>query len=304
MPRARNIKPAFFQNDRLGDVPPLARLLFIGLWTLADFRGIVEVRVRRIRVQLLPYDDANDDDVSAFLNVLERSGFIESYSVAGQTYIKVVNWTVHQNPHINEKKMGSRLPDIDQRDDADTQKTRRISGLAKELQKDGTGLEHDGSAPADSLFLIPDSLIPLPDPQPLAQPPSTLPASRQTAPPGKKRVRPEALTTPVWQAYADAYRQRYQVDPVRNATVNGRLANLVARLGADAAAVAAFYLTHDAAFYVRSGHDVGALLRDCESLRTQWATGARMTAHKANATDRASTTLDAFAQMIEEANAV
>ena len=36
MARARNIKPGFFTNDVLADCDPLARLLFAGLWTVAD----------------------------------------------------------------------------------------------------------------------------------------------------------------------------------------------------------------------------------------------------------------------------
>ena len=38
MARARNIKPAFFDNDELAENEPLGRLLFIGLWTLADYQ--------------------------------------------------------------------------------------------------------------------------------------------------------------------------------------------------------------------------------------------------------------------------
>lgn len=34
--RARNIKPGFFSNDLLPECEPLARLLFIGLWCMAD----------------------------------------------------------------------------------------------------------------------------------------------------------------------------------------------------------------------------------------------------------------------------
>src|SRR5215831_17520559 len=39
MPRTRALKPGFFQNDVLADVEPLGRLLFAGLWTLADRAG-------------------------------------------------------------------------------------------------------------------------------------------------------------------------------------------------------------------------------------------------------------------------
>ena len=44
MARARNIKPGFFTNDELGELSPLARLAFIGLWGQADFNGNMNCR--------------------------------------------------------------------------------------------------------------------------------------------------------------------------------------------------------------------------------------------------------------------
>ena len=46
MARARNIKPGFFRNADLVEMPIEARLLFIGLWTLADRSGRLEDRPR------------------------------------------------------------------------------------------------------------------------------------------------------------------------------------------------------------------------------------------------------------------
>ncbi len=40
------IKPGFFANDDLAECEPLARLLFIGLWTIADSRGVLEHKLR------------------------------------------------------------------------------------------------------------------------------------------------------------------------------------------------------------------------------------------------------------------
>ena len=80
----------------------------------------------------------------------------------------------------------------------------------------------------------------------------------------------------VWIAYANAYRERYHVDPVRNRKVNSQLAQLVQRLGVqDAAHVAQWYVSSDEIFYVRVGHAVGVLLKDAEKLRTEWATQSR-----------------------------
>ncbi|SPP31372.1 hypothetical protein ARAF_0496 [Arsenophonus endosymbiont of Aleurodicus floccissimus] len=54
MVRARNIKPGFFSNDDLAECEALARLLFAGLWTIADREGRLEDKHRKIKVMVLP----------------------------------------------------------------------------------------------------------------------------------------------------------------------------------------------------------------------------------------------------------
>ncbi|MEG1562118.1 MAG: hypothetical protein RR365_00495 [Bacteroides sp.] len=106
--RTRSIKPGFFNNDILGDLPPLTRLLFIGLWCLADREGRLEDRPKRIKKELLGYDDVNSDDVDEMLQELHKADFILRYEVQGERYIQVINFTKHQNPHVKEK--GSEIP--------------------------------------------------------------------------------------------------------------------------------------------------------------------------------------------------
>ena len=66
MARSRNIKPAFFLNDDLAEKNcALGRLLFIGLWTLADYRGNLEWRAGKIKAQLLPYDSCDVNSLGA-----------------------------------------------------------------------------------------------------------------------------------------------------------------------------------------------------------------------------------------------
>jgi hypothetical protein len=57
MARTRSIKPSFFKNEFLAECEPMARLLFIGLWTLADSQGRMEFRPMRIRAELFPSTD-------------------------------------------------------------------------------------------------------------------------------------------------------------------------------------------------------------------------------------------------------
>lgn len=99
MARARTIKPGFFTNDLLGECEPLARILFEGLWCHADRRGRLPCRPRKLKAEILPYDDA---DITKLLEQLSNRGFVQIYSVDGTEYIQVQNFTKHQSPHMKE----------------------------------------------------------------------------------------------------------------------------------------------------------------------------------------------------------
>jgi hypothetical protein len=100
MPRARNIKPSFFTNEQLVELPYEARLMFIGLWTIADRSGRLEDRPKRIKMSLFPADDVDTDKM---LNMLVKAGLILRYQVNNEPYIQVITFAKHQNPHVNER---------------------------------------------------------------------------------------------------------------------------------------------------------------------------------------------------------
>lgn len=108
MARARNLKPGFFTNDRLAECSIAARLLFSGLWTIADREGRLEDRPKKIKAEVLPYDDFDCDDL---LNQLAKHGFITRYSHEGNAYIQVLNFKKHQNPHVKEAASTIPAPD-------------------------------------------------------------------------------------------------------------------------------------------------------------------------------------------------
>lgn len=94
-------------------------------------------------------------------------------------------------------------------------------------------------------------------------------------------------TAATWVAYSAAYSARYGAEPRRNATTNAQMAQVVKRLGVEESPlVAAFYVNHNQSFYVQKLHPVGLLLKDAESLRTQWATGRKVTATDARQQDQ------------------
>lgn len=105
MARARNIKPGFFRNADLVELPVETRLLFIGLWTLADREGRLEDRPKQIKMEVFPCDDIN---VEAGLAMLQQSGFLVRYEINGKKYAQVVNFTKHQMPH--HKEVVSEIP--------------------------------------------------------------------------------------------------------------------------------------------------------------------------------------------------
>lgn len=278
MARARNIKPGLFKNEILGVADPLYTLLFEGLWILADRAGRLEDRPVRIKGEVFPYRDGMD--IEAMLCWLVDNEFIRRYVVAGKRYILITEFVKHQNPHKNEAESVIPAP-----------------------EEIGTPSEEIGTTRADPGFLIPDSLS--------TDPPFTdsLHSDLSDQPPAedksprKAKPKEEPKTGPVWQAYSAAYRRKYGADPVRNATVNGQLAQVVNRLGDEAAFVAEFYLSHKNRFYVEKMHPVGLLLSDAEKLRTEWATGRQTTSTQAIQADKTQTNLNAFAPLIAEARA-
>lgn len=140
MARCRNIKPGFFTNDKLGDIQPLARLIFIGLWCHADREGRLLDRPKKIKAEILPYDNC---DADLLLSELETNGFIERYQVENINYIQIVNFLLHQKPHVKESE--SNYPSNDKH------QPRSVPAPTKEIT----------SRPG-SLLLDPGSLIPHP----------------------------------------------------------------------------------------------------------------------------------------------
>lgn len=150
MARARNIKPGFFTNDDLAECEPLARILFVGLWTVADREGRLEDKPRKIKAMVLPYDDADCDKLLAQLH---GKNFITRYAVDGNEFIQINNWKKHQNPHM--KEAASEIPGQDTQpiDIKEAQKKHHTSTVQEP--------EENQTIPADSLNLIPDSLNPI-----------------------------------------------------------------------------------------------------------------------------------------------
>lgn len=147
--RARDIKPGFYKSDQLAECSMTARLLFPGLWMLADREGRLENRPRKIKAEIFPFDDV---DVAPLLVELENAGLIRTYEANGTALIWIPQFKRHQSPHKNEKS--SELPAHP--DDLSA------TCPVQEQDKDRTTPEKEGTAPVISgqIPLTPSSLTP------------------------------------------------------------------------------------------------------------------------------------------------
>ncbi len=177
MSRIRTIKPEFFLDDELAELSPLHRLLFIGLWTLADCEGRLEDRPKRIRAQILPFDDGDTD---AMLQALHEHGFIHRYTVDGLRCIEVSSFKKHQRLSGKEAEAQSLIPPREKSgsNGEATGKQRGSNGEAANVQE-GKGRERKGKE---------GSTAP--------------PASRPTR---KTPLPPDFAITPDLQAWADQH---------------------------------------------------------------------------------------------------
>ena len=101
----RSIKASFFTSDDIVSLSPLARLLYIALWTEADREGRFTWRPGNFKLRFLPGDHC---DINELCSELVESGLVVQYSVAGKTYAEIPTFTRHQV--VNNRERASTIP--------------------------------------------------------------------------------------------------------------------------------------------------------------------------------------------------
>jgi len=248
MARARNIKPAFFENEQLAQCSSWARLCFIGLWCLADREGRLEYRPTRIKMQLFPGDSI---DVEPLLEELRIHGFILRYQAAGLDLVQVIAFLKHQHPHFKESPSVLPPPTLDDMqaqglgamDDAQAQGNLALDeqqaqgsppiesphspGLAQgspPIERGGNREIERGGNPSDPGSLIPDSGF-------RGSTPTRVPAreavARKPSQPGKSGAPPGR--EPAWRR-----EERERIAAVAPAAVSGDVEAVFAPFGSAA----------------------------------------------------------------------
>ena len=158
--RIRTIKPEYFVHEGLFDLEretgfPI-RVAFAGLWCAADRRGRFKDEPRKLKVQILPYDDV---DFSRVLDALSTRGFIVKHACSEGSFYVIPSFEKHQV--INNRERESELPDPAgcQRVDACPTRAPRVTDACC---KEGKGREpstHTGAEPP-SMPQAPEPVIP------------------------------------------------------------------------------------------------------------------------------------------------
>lgn len=111
MPRIRSIKPDFWTDEKIVELPIPARLFFIGMWTYADDYGNLSRSPAKLKMQIYPADAL---DVEPLVCSLLEQGLISEYAVSGHKYIHINGFKRHQR--INRPSKSGLVPKYEERD--------------------------------------------------------------------------------------------------------------------------------------------------------------------------------------------
>jgi len=105
--RIRTIKGEFWTDEKVVELSAWARLMFIGLWNMADDWGLMEWSSKRAKMLLFPADEV---DVEALVDELETMEMVTMYENDGRKYLAVNNFHRHQR---TDKRGKLRFPPPD-----------------------------------------------------------------------------------------------------------------------------------------------------------------------------------------------
>ena len=141
--RIRTIKPEFWKHDGIAELGYVTRLLFIALWCIADRRGRMEDRPRRIKAECFPYDEL---DVDSMLSELHAAEFIDRYEAEGVRVIEVRSFEKHQRLTGKEAETESIYPGKQWGNTGETPSISPVAQEGKGKERKGREKEKEGKA--------------------------------------------------------------------------------------------------------------------------------------------------------------
>lgn len=150
MARIRTIKPEFWRSPDIMQLDHFQRLLYIGLWNLADDEGRGEYNAAAIAADLFLSEYSLNPhgvltQVETAFTEYSNSGMVRLYRVKNRQYFEIVNWLDHQR--IN-RPSASKFPAYDQREQEIhaplTEDSLNVHGVLTVGKEQGTGNREQG----------------------------------------------------------------------------------------------------------------------------------------------------------------
>ena len=135
MPRIRTFKPEFFRSPDTAKASPLARILFLAMWSWADDEGVGETNLYGLRGFAFPdSDDLAVEEIPSLLKEISGSYGVLFYECRGRYFYAVPSWDKHQK---TERRASSRHP---KRDDPDSRPDLRFQ-LVEDLRGNSSAMQ-------------------------------------------------------------------------------------------------------------------------------------------------------------------
>jgi len=97
MARKRMIDPNIWQSEDFGKLSNLAKIVFIGLFSLADDEGRGRANAMYLKSTLFPYNEKmRSTDIEVALSEISRNMSIVFYSYDGSNYYELLSWFTFQ----------------------------------------------------------------------------------------------------------------------------------------------------------------------------------------------------------------
>lgn len=151
MARKRMIDPSIWQSEDFSKLSTLAKLVFIGLFSLADDEGRGRCNPVYLKSTLFPYEeDIRSADIDKTLSEISSNMSVIFYTCDGSSYYSLYNWNTWQKI---DKPSQSKIPEYDEKtmskifDDNSTSPRRTVAPNKKGIEKEIKGKEEKKFVP-------------------------------------------------------------------------------------------------------------------------------------------------------------
>ena len=129
--RIRSLKPEFFDSPSTANAGPWARLLFMGMWCMADDWGVGPGNPKELAASIFPNDDQwTSKELPGLCKEVADSYGVVFYTHRGRPYFQIPTWEDHQ---ITQRRAKRRYPTADDPESVLDQASPELPSIRKEL---------------------------------------------------------------------------------------------------------------------------------------------------------------------------